>query len=117
MEELTKFNAKRKFRAAVVASVWSVRMDSQSALSGLVSKPFSKEEVTALRSAFHAKKSGGSDGRVTREQFADVMSSIGFGDLPLDKMFSVFGVLRAPVPPCRAAAHAQLAHARGPTRS
>eukprot|EP00968_Pinguiococcus_pyrenoidosus_P011821 scaffold986_cov237-Pinguiococcus_pyrenoidosus.AAC.19 len=86
---LRKFNARRKFRAAVMACFWGARLGLRKKLDdSLGTKAFTSEELQHLKESFDRADAAGT-GTVNHEQFEQIMTSLGFGDLPLDRMYHV----------------------------
>lgn len=94
LDNLRRFNARRKIRAAAAAvrlgaiTGHLVRSKVTDIMGG---RTLSNDTLTALGAAFH--KVAGASGAVHYEQFAAVMGSLGglAADLPLKRLFEVFG--------------------------
>jgi calcium-dependent protein kinase len=88
IKNLRQFNARRKIKAAAAA----VRLGGQLAvtreLAAVMPRTFLESEIAALSSAFH--KLSGRSCVVNKEQFVGIMTSLGMGGLPLDRIFDVF---------------------------
>lgn len=94
LDNLRRFNARRKIRAAAAAVrlgavAGNLVRTKVTALMG--GRTLSNDTLGALGAAFH--KVAGASGAVNYEQFAAVMGSLGglAADLPLKRLFEVFG--------------------------
>lgn len=110
VQRIKKFNAKIKFKAAVMALIWGGRYKAKKKLKDLVgSHSFTNEEVALLREHFEqaarrCRTADRADSTTTGEtdavaettdeidfpEFQRVMSTLGFGHLPLDRVFELF---------------------------
>jgi calcium-dependent protein kinase len=101
-KQLRSFNGRRRFRAAAVACRWGLRSTMHSELFKLVGDTeFSEDHIRAISAAFRSEISGGDasasalvDGAMSigRPEFEKVMGELGFGGLPLDRMWELFDV-------------------------
>uniref|UniRef100_A0A7S1UM27 Calmodulin n=1 Tax=Phaeomonas parva TaxID=124430 RepID=A0A7S1UM27_9STRA len=88
-QRMRRFNARRKFRAAVMACFWGARMGLRKKLDdSLGERGFTPQELGALKECFNEADADGS-GTVNHDQFTTIMVDLGFGDLPLDRMYAV----------------------------
>lgn len=91
--KLKQFNAKRRFRAAACTVVWGARHStaSRALKSDVVSSTaVPLAEISAIRAAF--KHEVGAGATVNCTSFRHVMTGVGYGALPLDRVFEVFDV-------------------------
>ena len=95
---MKKFNARRKFRAAAKAILFgtgfTVRPKLQDVLSGVDTGSLTLEELQKIADSF--QKICGADASrgclVSSEDFQNVMTDLGFGALPLPRVFNIFDV-------------------------
>mmetsp|Transcript_18710 Transcript_18710/g.24183 ORF Transcript_18710/g.24183 Transcript_18710/m.24183 type:complete len:594 (-) Transcript_18710:441-2222(-) len=86
---LRRFNARRKFRAAGMACLYTVQLKNRLSLKRLVgSQSFSVHELELIKHGFndHAKNKDG----LNKIEFIQVMNSLGFEALPLSQMYDLF---------------------------
>ena len=91
---MKKFNAKRKFRATALAIMVGTRLRIKPRLTDLLQEGegnnLSVEELKKVAAAFQ-KFCGAGKVLVSSEDFQSVMTDIGFGALPLPRVFDVRG--------------------------
>lgn len=91
IERLVKFNAKRKFKAAIMACHLASRMTSMFSIATIVQpSTFSHDELVQIREAFRVASGG--ENFITLEKFVEVMTMLGYHDHPLEAMYRVFDV-------------------------
>jgi Ca2+-binding EF-hand superfamily protein len=92
ISNLRSFNARRRLRAAAKAVAWgaghfhAVR-DLESVLGG---KTLGQDELARLSAAFH--RVAHARNTVTLGEFTDVLTTLGYGSVPLTRLFSSFDV-------------------------
>lgn len=93
VKELKKFHASSKLRSVARAIIASTRFFSGSKLKGLVKKEqagsFNIDQLEKINAAF--RDVVGSEGKhVNPEQFETVLKKLGYGTLPIQRMFKLF---------------------------
>lgn len=100
VEELDRFNGKRRFRAVAMATIATNRLkkgllsmavnakQTQETEQLLQKDAFTKDEISKLKDEF--EKVAGEKGSLTLAQFRQVMSSLQLGHLPVDRIFEMF---------------------------
>lgn len=99
VKEISKFNGKRRFRAAAMATIASNRLKgllllkaaakkSQEVESFLQKDSFTIDQISKLKNEF--EKAAGTSGSLTLDQFEQVMSSLNLDHLPADRIFEMF---------------------------
>ena len=93
LENLRRFNGKRKLKAAAMAVMIGARFGMKKRLVEIVERSpvsnFSLDQLTKLRESF--KKYATDDSRVTKEGFAKALGELGFStNIPVDALFRLF---------------------------
>jgi len=93
LDNMRKFNAKRKLKAAAMAVMVGARLGIKKRLMDMVEKSpatnFNLEQLSKLRDAF--KRYSSMEGRITRDGFAKALEDLGFTKtLPVDSLFRLF---------------------------
>lgn len=90
-QEMRSYNAKRRFKTAAMAVVWGAQLGLRRKLLNMIdsseAKVFKLEELQRIRSAFqmHATHE-----RIDKTAFISTMKSLGFNNLPNDRLFALF---------------------------
>ena len=92
LDNLRKFNARRKFRAAAMAVMIGARFGLKRRLVDLVENSpvnnFNLDQLTRLRDSF--KKYSLQDGRIDKKGFGKALSELGFSGIPVEQLFRLF---------------------------
>lgn len=94
IEKLKKFNSARKLKGVAKAIILGTRMFASQRLKNLVDNDqanvFTIDQLKKIHSAFG--EVAGQVKHVDTQQFQAVLTKLGFGSLPIDRMFQMFDI-------------------------